>query len=88
MPAKLPNPITSDIETQLVEALAQFIEAMEWSERDAAWELDTHQPTIHSILKRRRYGVSFVTLLTLWSRAGGGWKLTLTPPTRRSAHCR
>ena len=63
-----------------MEALAQWIEGKEWTEREAAWELDTHQPTIHWILQRRRYGVAFGTLLMLWSRAGGTWELKLTPP--------
>lgn len=65
---------------QLMEAIAQWIEAAEWTEREAAWELDTHQPTIHWILQRRRYGVSFTTLLSLWRRLGGSWELKLTPP--------
>jgi predicted XRE-type DNA-binding protein len=68
------------IEIQLMEALAQHIEAMEWTEREAAWELETHQPTIHWILTRKRFGVSFTTLLDLWLRAGGSWKFTLSPP--------
>ena len=65
---------------QVVEALAQHIEAQGWTEREAAWELDTHQPVIHWILKRQRYGMSLLTLLTLWSRAGGTWRMTLTRP--------
>lgn len=65
---------------QLIEAIAQWIEGSEMTEREAAWTLDTHQPTIHWILQRRRYGVSFVTLLELWSRIGGTWELKLTPP--------
>ncbi len=69
------------IHKQLMEAIAQAIEAYECTEREAAWELDTHQPTIHWIVQRRRYEqVSFSTLLTLWSRIGGTWQLKLTPP--------
>ena len=80
MPRKSANIQTAMIEAQLLEALAQYIESMEWTERDAAWALDTHQPTIHQILHRQRYGISFPTLLTLWVRAGGEWELNLTPP--------
>lgn len=63
-----------------MEALAQWIERSEMTEREAAWELDTHQPVIHWILKRQHYGMSVTTLLTLWTRAGGTWELKLTPP--------
>jgi predicted XRE-type DNA-binding protein len=79
MPSKsLPNPI----EMQLIEALAQWIEHSELTEREAAWSLNTHQPTIHWILKRRRYGVSLTTLLELWNQTGGTWELKLTPPKK------